>query len=181
MTDQNPVYIHSMNGMYTMKVVNHKEQLKAAINMHDPVYTAKEVVVRLDNTHNINDLACNNITIGVACEGSVQIITHPPGATIFIDGDRQQITTPAIIDHILCTDPINKPNKFRLTLPGYRDKEGILPITSLNIPESPYILDITMEIVPNEIGGLLIVALTIGAFMFFFQIEKEKKYKEITE
>lgn len=131
--------------------------------------------------YTINDLSCNNITIGVACEGSAQIITDPRGATIFIDGYRQQITTPAIIDHILCTDPINKPNKFKLTLPGYRDEEGILPITSLNVPESPYLLSITMERVPNEAGGLLIAALAIGAFIFFLSTkEKEKKYTETT-
>lgn len=133
----------------------------------------------------INDLSCNKITIET-CEGSAQIITDPPGATIFIDDIRQQIsgidvTTPAIIDHILCTDPINKPNKFKLTLPGYRDEEGILYITSLNVPENPYSLNIPMERVPNQITGLLMATLTIGAFIFFFQIEKEKKYTETTQ
>lgn len=128
--------------------------------------------------YTINDLACNNITIE-ACEGSAQIITDPPGATIFIDGVRQQIggmdiTTPVRIDSIPCTDPINKPNKFKLTLPGYRDEEGILYITSSNIPTDPYPLNITMEIAPNEMGGLLIAALTIGTFMFFLS-RKEKK------
>ncbi len=139
------LYVHSPNGMYT-----------------------------------INDLACNNITIETICEGSAQIITEPPGATIFIDDVRQQIggmdiPTPARIDSIPCTDPINKPNKFKLTLPGYRDEEGILYITSSNTPLNPYPLNITMEIAPNEMGGLLIAALAIGTFMFFLSRDKEKK------
>lgn len=167
MIDQKPVYIHSTNGMYTMKVVNHKEQLKAVINLI-----------------NINDLACNNITIGTVCEGSAQIITDPPGATIFIDDIRQQIggidiTTPRIIDHIPCTDPINKPNKFKLTLPGYSDKEGILSVTSSNIPTNPYLLNRTMERVPSEAGGLLIAALAIGAFIFFLSTKEKEKNIEI--
>ncbi len=147
------LYIHSLNGMYI-----------------------------------INDLACNSITIETVCEGSAQIITDPPGAAILIDGFRQQIggidiTTPAIIDHIPCTDPINKPNRFKLTIPGYRDEEGILYITSYNIPTNPYPLNITMKRISNEAGGLLIAALAIGAFIFFLSTrekEKHKQYKETT-
>lgn len=150
--DIESVYIHSINGVYTLSSISSY----------------------------INDIACNNITIGTVCEGSAQIITDPPGATIFIDGIRQQITTPATIDHIICTDPINKPNKFKLTLPGYRNEEGILLITSLNVPENPYILNITMDRISNEIGGLLVAALIVGAFVLFFQIEKEKKYEATT-
>jgi len=149
---QEHVYIHSINGMHTLPSIS-------------PY---------------INDLACNNITIGTVCEGSAHIITDPPGATIFIDGNRQQIggidiITPVIIDHIPCTDPINKPNKFKLTLPGYRDEERILYITSSNISTNPYPLNITMNIIPSEAGGLLIAALAIGAFILFLSPRKGEK------
>lgn len=150
----------------------------------DQYRQASDSVYTLGGTETVytNDLSCNNITIKTVCDGLAQIISSPPGATIFIDGIRQQIagidiTTPAIIDHIPCTDPINKPNKFKLTLSGYRDEEGILYITPSNIPTNPYPLNIIMKPVPSDFGLLLLSLAIAGAFLAMMRAEKHKREK----
>lgn len=146
----------------------------------------------------IEDLACNMINVRATCKGSLQIATIPSQADIYIYEEIQgnyvlrtektgTMTSPTIITDIECTG-LSRSNKFKLTLPGYVDVEGILDITDGTI----YQLYIIMEkCAITELGGgdLLIPALAIGGLMFFlFGGDRRKnkkvdydKYKEIYE
>ena len=55
--------------------------------------------------------------------GSLSVVSIPGGAKIFIDGEEQIDTTPAIIDI-----PVGQ-HAYRLSYPGYIDVEGIVYIT----------------------------------------------------
>lgn len=101
MTDQQPVYIHSTNGMYTLPFIS-------------PY---------------INDLTCNSITIQqVQDVGSAYIVSVPSGAKIYIDNVEQVgITTPATINNIPST-PYE--HTYKLVKHGYIDIEGLLFITT---------------------------------------------------
>lgn len=148
----------------------------------------------------IEDLSCNDIRVKSACTGSVEVATIPPGANIYIYEEVQgdyilqnvqsgTISNPAIINDIECTS-ITRLNKFKLTLTGYVDVEGILEITQGTV----YPLNIIMEqcTTPgvSEAGGLLLPALAIGSLFFFLSGGEERKrrkheyyekYKEIYE
>jgi hypothetical protein len=148
----------------------------------------------------IEDLACNMINVKSACKGSLQIATIPPEADIYIyEGSESQghyvlqsvktgtMNYPSIISDIECTSS-TRSNKFKLSLQGYVDVEGILDITDGTV----YILYIIMEKgAATELGGnFLIPGLAIGSFMFFLfggakrkrkQFEDYDKYKEIYE
>lgn len=145
----------------------------------------------------IEDLSCHGITIRTACTGSVEIATEPPGASIYIYEESQgdyilqsvqsgTFSNPAIINDIECTS-LTRSNKFKLSLLGYIDVEGILKITDGQV----YHLNIYMERYSvTEAGGLLIPGIAIGSLLFFlFGRDKDKhkkpqyyeKYKEIYE
>lgn len=101
MIDQQPVYIHSANGMYTLPFIS-------------PY---------------INDLACNSVTIQQAQNvGSAYIVSIPSGAKIYIDNIEQVgITTPATINNIPST-PYE--HTYKLVKSGYIDAEELLFITA---------------------------------------------------
>lgn len=101
MIDQQPIYIHSTNGMYTL----------APISPY------------------INDLSCNSITIQqVQNVGSAYIVSIPSGAKIYIDNVEQVgIVTPATINNIPST-PYE--HTYKLVKSGYMDAEGLLFITT---------------------------------------------------
>lgn len=146
----------------------------------------------------IEDLSCHKVNIKATCKGSLQIATIPPQADIYIyeeiHGDyvlrtekTGTMSNPSIINDIECTSP-TRSNKFKLTLAGYVDIEGMLDITDGTV----YQLYIIMEkCAVTEFGGgnLLIPALAIGGLMFFLlggdkakhKFEYYDKYKEIYE
>ncbi len=101
MIDQQPIYIHSTNGMYTLPSIS-------------PY---------------INDLSCNNITIQhVQDTGPAYIVSIPSGAKIYIDSVEQVgIITPATINNIPST-PYE--HTYKLVKSGYMDAEGLLFITT---------------------------------------------------
>ena len=98
MIAQQPIYIHSTNGMYTLS----------------PLISPY-----------INDLSCNSITIQQAQDvGSAYIVSIPSGAKIYIDNVEQVgIVTPATINNIPST-PYE--HTYKLVKPGYMDAEGLL-------------------------------------------------------
>lgn len=131
----------------------------------------------------IEDLACNIINVRATCKGSLQIATIPPQADIYIYEEiyrdyilRTEKTGtmiyPTIINDIECTGP-TRSNKFKLTLPGYVDIEGMLDITDGTV----YQLYIIMEkCTVKEFGeDFLISALAIGGIiLLLFGRDKEK-------
>jgi hypothetical protein len=138
------------------------------------------------------------INVKATCKGSLQIATIPPQADIYIyeeiHGDYVKRTektgtmiSPSVIADIECTGP-TRSNRFKLTLPGYVNVEGILDITDGTI----YQLYIIMEgYTATGLGqeNLLIPALAIGGLMLFLaggidtkhKFGDYDKYKEIYE
>jgi hypothetical protein len=170
-----------------------------SLSIPNVIYTSHVPLIPSDlSTQSIEDLACNMINVKATCKGSLQIATIPPQADIYIyeeiHGDyilRTEKTgtmiSPSVITDIECTGP-TRSNKFKLTLTGYVDVEGILDITDGTI----YQLYIIMEkcaITEFGGGGFLIPALAIGGLMFLLlggdktkhKFEDYDKYKEIYE
>jgi hypothetical protein len=135
----------------------------------------------------IEDLACNMINVRATCKGSLQVATIPNGADIYIYEESQgdyvlrgvktgTMNYPSTIPDIECTSS-TRSNKFKLSLDGYIDVEGILDITN----ENAYQLYIIMErSTVTTLGGedFLIPALAIGSFMFFLFGDNKKKHKK---
>jgi hypothetical protein len=145
----------------------------------------------------VEDLSCNMINVKATCKGALQIATTPHQANIYIyeeiHGDyilRTEKTgtmlNPSVITDMECTGP-TRSNKFKLTLAGYVDVEGILDITDGTV----YQLYMIMEkcAITESGGDFLIPALVIGGIMLFLlgedkrqhKLEDYDKYKEIYE
>ncbi len=138
------------------------------------------------NIARIEDLSCNHVKIRSQCTGSAQIATIPSNADIYIYNDIQQIyelqsvksgtiSNPSTIYDLECTNPPTRSNKFKLSLPGYVDVEGMLDITQGTI----YSLEIIMEpfTTVEAGGGLLLPALAAGMLLFLLCREDKKKHK----
>jgi len=138
------------------------------------------------NATHIEDLSCNHVSIRSQCLGSAQIATIPSNADIYIYNDflgiyelqsvkSGTVNNPSTIYDLECTSP-TRSNKFKLSLPGYVDVEGMLDITQGTI----YTLEIIME--PTTTveagGGLLLPALAAGMLLFLLCRKDKKKHKQ---
>ncbi len=147
----------------------------------------------------IEDLSCHNVIVKQLCIGSLQIITVPSGADIYIYDDIQEdyilrsektgtIDDPTIIPNLECNS-ITRSNKFKLSLSGYVDIEGILNIKDNTIYQLYIILEpTTYQCHVTEAGGFAIPLLAAGLLLFALLGDKKKKkiadyekYKEIYE
>ncbi len=147
----------------------------------------------------IKDLSCNNIIIGQPCTGSLHIATIPSGADIYIYDDIQDeyilrtektgsISSPTIIPNIECNS-ITRSNKFKLSLSGYVDVEGILDIRDGEIYQLYIILEPDIKQCKTAEEGGMLLALIAGGLLIsaLFGDKKHKKlkdyekYKEIYE
>lgn len=140
------------------------------------------------NIARIEDLSCNHISIRSQCTGSAQIATIPSNADIYIYNDILEIyelqsvksgsiDNPSTIYNLECTSP-TRSNKFKLSLPGYVDVEGMLDITQGTI----YSLEIIMEpfTIMESGEGLLLPALATG-FLLFLLFRKDKKKHKLAQ
>jgi len=63
-------------------------------------------------------------TMADACLlGSVNFVSYPPGAEIFMDGVDQGVKTPAIVTNVPAI-----PHEYVLKLAGYRDYQGSITV-----------------------------------------------------
>lgn len=91
--------------------------------------------------------------------GSLSIVSIPGGAKIFIDGEEQTVTTPALIDLPICQ------NTYKLVKQGYIDVEGIVTI----IEEQTYDLFLTMQkslIIGDILIYWFIASITAGITLY---------------
>ncbi len=162
MIDQQPIYIHSTNGMYELP----------------SIYTLSSI------PSYINDLSCNSITIQqVQDVGSAYIVSVPSRAKIYIDNVEQVgITTPATINNIPST-PYE--HTYKLVKPGYMDAEGLLFITT----GQTYNTTVTMCKTPSDNMWPLLLGLAFAGSFIIMMIENQRKkdinkpeqiYKDIT-
>lgn len=137
------------------------------------------------NIAHIEDLSCNHVSIRSQCLGSTQIATIPSGADIYIYNDILQIyelqsvksgsiDNPSTIYDLECTSQ-TRSNKFKLSLPGYVDVEGMLDITQ----GTTYSLEIIMEpsVTVEAGGGLWLPALAAGMILLLLFRKDKKKHK----
>jgi hypothetical protein len=119
-------------------------------------------------TPSIQDLACNNINIQPTPTdtGSVQIISIPELAQIFIDGVEQDLKTPAIIENI----PSGL-HTYKLVYPGYVDIEGIMTIET----GETYELFLVMEKEPSPYSNALILTGLAIMGVMILSYEKERR------
>ena len=147
MIDQQPIYIHSANGMHI---------LSSSISPY------------------MNDLSCNSITIQAENVGSAYIVSTPSGATIYIDDEKQSnATTPATIN-ISNDSSTPQVHKYKLVLPGYADANGSLLITPGQIYNTTVLLEILSK---NTLPLILGLAITGSFIMMMLECQRKKDMK----
>lgn len=77
--------------------------------------------------------------------GSVNIVSYPPGAEIFMDGMDQEVKSPAIVTIVPAGE-----HEYVLKLSGYRDYQGSITVLDSQTVQAP------ANLIPINNRGLLV-------------------------